>query len=831
RVSTTAGSNGSTPQQSVSTYDEDGNVKMVTVNGHVQIQDQTYDSQNRLIKTTYPDGSFTTTEYDNDGRKTASVDQGLKRTEYSYDAQGRLTEVRAPGGIIKTDYEYDLVGNEITQIDAKGNVTRYTYDKMNRRKTRTLPGGQQEIYESYDETGNLTHKTTFNGQGVGYTYHSLTDRLVSESFAEGGISFTYDGFLRRHSMNDVSGTTSYNYDERNRLIRKTAPQGVLDYTYDPHGNLASTTSGNTNGAAVTYQYDALNRLSKVIDQHRSQALTTTYGYDPIGNLNSVTKPNGEAVTYQYDTLNRLTDMTAKVGTNTIANYHYTLGAAGNRTNVSELNGRNVQYTYDDLYRLTGEIISNDPVVANIGAINYTYDNVGNRQVRTSGIAAVPSQNFSNQYDLNDRLTASGYVYDANGSTTTDPNGTYVYDTLGRMTQAITGSTTTNYVYDGDGNKTSQIVNNGSGPVTTKYLVDTQNPTGYAQVLEEQDGSNAVNKVFTYGTSHISQDQLTNSSWAMSFFGLDGQGSVRYLTDGSGTITDTYDYDAFGTLINQTHVSTATPNEFFYDGEQQDGNTGFYNLRARWMNPGIGRFQTMDSFEGAQDDPSSLHKYIFGSDNPEDKIDPLGTDDMFSVSASEPKLFWSVRIASRLELLPPNLVDDQVVGMLMGEAHGGSAGGCDDHYEKLAMAVYLSNRIYNNVVYLSKHPNAHRPTDMMGVIKGPSSSYSGRNWHKIMISDTVPHKQSEIDNALKGSDRDHFNDCVYAVQDFSRFFGTYGAGWGNLSLPGGYLAPIGYNHSTTIPPNASPASKGTYISAGMIDGTGFWAFSDNQPGKP
>jgi YD repeat-containing protein len=49
---------------------------------------------NRLIRVDYPDGTYTTTEYDNDGRKTASVDQVLKRTEYSNDGQGRLTEAR-----------------------------------------------------------------------------------------------------------------------------------------------------------------------------------------------------------------------------------------------------------------------------------------------------------------------------------------------------------------------------------------------------------------------------------------------------------------------------------------------------------------------------------------------------------------------------------------------------------------------------------------------------------------------------------------------------------------------------------------------------------------
>jgi YD repeat-containing protein len=94
----------------------------------------------------------------------------------------------------------------------------------------------------------------------------------------------------------------------------------------------------------------------------------------------------------------------------------------------------------DLYRLTGEVISNDPNTANIGAINYVYtpDGVGNRQSRSLGITAISSQN--------------SLTYDANGSTTTDPNGTYVYDSLGRMTSATVNGITTTYIYDGDGNK-------------------------------------------------------------------------------------------------------------------------------------------------------------------------------------------------------------------------------------------------------------------------------------------------------------------------------------------------------------------------------------------
>ena len=50
------------------------------------------------------------------------------------------------------------------------------------------------------------------------------------------------------------------------------------------------------------------------------------------------------------------------------------------------------------------------------------------------------------------------------------------------------------VYDGDGNRVAETV----GGVTTKYLVDTQNPTGYAQVVDELVGGGAVTRTYTYG---------------------------------------------------------------------------------------------------------------------------------------------------------------------------------------------------------------------------------------------------------------------------------------------------------------------------------------------
>ena len=92
------------------------------------------------------------------------------------------------------------------------------------------------------------------------------------------------------------------------------------------------------------------------------------------------------------------------------------------------------------------------------------------------------------YDADDRI--SGDTFDANGNTLTSGGVTYPYDFEDRLLTTSNGVT---IIYDGDGNRVSETA---SG-VTTKYLVDGQTPTGYAQVAEELV-SGAVTAQFTYG---------------------------------------------------------------------------------------------------------------------------------------------------------------------------------------------------------------------------------------------------------------------------------------------------------------------------------------------
>ncbi len=436
------------------------------------------------------------------------------------------------------------------------------------------------------------------------TVNRLLSKTPDASFGAPQVRFTYSPTGKRLTMVDASGTTTYGYDLRDRLTSKATPQGTLTYTYDLASNL---TALSTTGLAVNYTYDVLNRLSTVAEASTG---TTTYGYDAAGNLASFATPNGVAHAYTYDSRNRLTNLA--VGT--LASYAYTLDAAGHRTSVAELSARTVNYTYDALYRLTSEAIAcgaGIPACVS-GSVSYIYDPVGNRKQTTSTISQIPAGLFN--YDANDRLSTD--TYDANGNTVSSGGTGNVYDFENRLLSR--GAVT--MVYDGDGNRVAKT----AGGITTRYLVDGLNPTGFAQVIVELIANSAgEQRQYVYGLERLSQRRVFTLSGAPAetrFYGYDGHGSVRLLTDAAGAVTDTYDYDAFGNLLSSTGL---TPNHYRFAGEQFDFDLGLYYNRARYLNVSTGRFWTQDTFEGFDQEPLSLHKYLYASADPVDLTDPTG----------------------------------------------------------------------------------------------------------------------------------------------------------------------------------------------------------------
>ncbi len=565
-----------------------------------------YDLNGNCTKTTYPDGSFVSSEYDARGRVTSQTDQHGNVTTYVYDAADRLISVTDALGNT-TNYVYDEVGDLISITDANGNVTTYSYDDLSRlTKVTNALGKTSEI--TYDECGNVLTATDFGGKLTTYTYDAY-DRLISKKTADGTTTYAYTTDGKLSSVTDKSGIIKYTYNDMVGLGKIEYANGsYVSYSYD---NASRLTEVKTSLGSTIYEYDKLDRLVRVVDRN---GYATLYEYDENGNRSVIRYANGIVVSYKYDEVNRLISEKAldKQG-GLVAQYEYTLGAAGERTAVKELD-RTVEYTYDALYRLTSEKIT--AADGTVTEYTYAYDKVSNRILKTeNGDKTVYTYNELNQLvKENDDV----YKYDDAGNiistTSEDKSATYTYNAENKLIRATVQEgnnvSVEEYEYDYAGNRTVKKSENNY----TYYLNDVNG--SLTQVLAELDANGNEKCYYTRGTEIISQER----NGAISYYLTDGHGSVRQLADSTGTITDTYVYDAWGNLISSTGD---TENSYLYCGEQLDSTTGLYYLRARYMNPATGTFISMDTYQGTIFDPTSLHKYLYANANPVTYCDPSG----------------------------------------------------------------------------------------------------------------------------------------------------------------------------------------------------------------
>jgi RHS repeat-associated protein len=605
-------------------YDDAGNQTSRT-DANANTTQLQYDARKRLVKTINPDNTTIVNTYDGPGNLASVTDQAGNIVQYTYDAANQLktvVQVNHPNPSNNTNfYSYDPLGNLTGLTDENLHTTRNAYDVLMEPIQKTLPVQTLTETRQYDQAGNLAQLTHFNGVTTSYTYDALNRLLTRATPGEATVSFTYTAIGKYLTSMAQDGTVHYTYDALDRLITKATPEGTLSYTFDAAGHVASIASSNPNGVSVSYTYDDLNRLSTVADNRLSGNNTTTYAYDPASNVATAAYPNGLTSTFTYDQLNRLTELSTS--TQPITDYKYTLGLTGNRTNATEQSGRTLQWSYDNIYRLTGETITSDPTDnnGNNGSATYTLDPVGNRTSATSTLSGINP--IAGSYNAADQLSAESY--DANGNTTYSGGKSFTYDSENHLMSMTSGSTVVSMMYDAFGNRVSKTANG----VLTSYLVeDDVNPTGYPQVMEEiagGPGSTAVTRSYTYGLQRISENQVIQGAWTPSFYGYDGAGSVRQLTNSAGTVTDGYEYDAFGNSF--TKVGT-TPNNYLYRGEQYDADLSLYYLRARYYNPNTGRFLSRDPLDGDATDPRTLHKYEYAGGDPVNMADPTGREAMF-----------------------------------------------------------------------------------------------------------------------------------------------------------------------------------------------------------
>jgi len=154
-------------------------------------------------------------------------------------------------------------------------------------------------------------------------------------------------------------------------------------------------------------------------------------------------------------------------------------------------------------------------------------------------------------------------------------------------------------------------------VITRYLYDNED------IIFEVDGTGATHAVYLHGPG-IDEPLAGTLRGEIGFnrfiYHADGLGSITTLTDLNGVPAQTYTYDSFGQIVDQTGTA---PNPYTYTGRELDPETGLYYYRARYYNPTTGRFLQQDPIGSLLQAPISLNSYPYVSNNPIKYIDPVG----------------------------------------------------------------------------------------------------------------------------------------------------------------------------------------------------------------
>jgi RHS repeat-associated protein len=453
--------------------------------------------------------------------KTTTWDPKNNATKSWKDVWGRVAQVTAADGPVLV-YNYDIA-DRLTSIEQHDRVnynllatTSLTYDIAGRKIQMTDPDMGVWNY-SYDALGNLKWQLDARAQHICLYYDAL-NRLTGKEYRkfEGcsgtnlPVTFTYDqttdgnkGVGRRTAMNDLSGSTTWKYDERGRLLDEVksingAGTFKTQWTYNPADQVATMTyPGGADGSAgevVTNTYNPQMVLSGV-------AGTDTYlnstNYDASGR---VTKRLYDSLGEQFESftynnwstsLGLLQRHEVRRGlTFSLLNLAYTYDGNGNilTINDSALAAPQTQtFTYDTLNRLTSAkaCLTSTPATCDYNDPVYAYDNYGRLTTRPGGGTLTYNPNHIHAVtsvldtSVTPNVTSSSYSYDANGNTvarndvpvgSTTKNYILGYDAENRLVD-VSKDADANFIYDGDGNRVLGTVRqpDSSTFVSTVYI--------------------------------------------------------------------------------------------------------------------------------------------------------------------------------------------------------------------------------------------------------------------------------------------------------------------------------------------------------------------------
>jgi RHS repeat-associated protein len=629
--------------------------------------DYRYDSLYRLTKVKTPQGKIIYYAYDGFGRQSARNTPDAGQTDFIYDKNNNLT--------------YSQDENQKNVNDGK--YTFRNYDGLNR-----ITGTGENIFTD-DSPGNGNQ---FESSDPQYyltvnAYDTIEEPIV-DIFAPPNGYYDLPNYTKgrlvatafRTRQSDNWSYKYYRYDERGRV--KTMWQMIdgldvktVSHEYNSQDMVKSLNYNiGVDFKRYRYRYDSAGRLLAV-DTYEGPETTddptyyetfTDYAYNPNSAIESQNFLTGfTGTTLGYDNRGRITSYYSHN-----SEFIYNLSYLKN-SNVlqQELYGSYRDYfantedlvykfTYDKSKRLLSA--TNTAGSSNEYAVENTYDKDGNIiTLKRYGDAGVMQDDFAYQYySGTNKLrkvagSADQYQYDLNGNLATDSlnkNTSAVYDHRNLLIEIYHKRGTpparidyfaTRYYYDESGNRVRKLTyknnNESAGPVLDWN--NTSNPGNnwtlfnnehYARGVDGKElatyTNNSLEEWYVWGTDMVGKIK-GNTKY---YFFKDHLGSVRGVIDNSFNLISAQDFDTWGYLLeNKSYNADSTKHKF--TGKERDAENLYDYFGARYYDSRIGRFPQIDPL--ANTEPSKT-PYHYTSDNPINRIDPQGLDDIYYKDGEE-----------------------------------------------------------------------------------------------------------------------------------------------------------------------------------------------------
>lgn len=449
------------------------------------------------------------------------------------------------------------------------------------------------------------------------------------------ITTAYNASSEITSLSDPSATIATTRDNLGRAttivntINGLTPTVTLNQAFDSANNRTELkgTIGSTNDFRNTYTYDAMQRLTEIVQQGQSggnavtskrvtQSFNVMNQRTNIARFQSTGTTNPVATTdFAYDTINRLSTLTHKQGSTTFTGYTYGYDGMSRPTSVnSTIEGVSL-YSYDATSQVTGAdhstqtdetygydlngnrntsgytIASNNRTTAGQG-FTYTYDDEGNRLTRTETSTGKVQ---SYDWDYRNRLVSVKDRNTSGGSIVKQVN--HEYDAINRMVRreldadgAGSGAATNQYwIYDEGINAILQFEGAAASTLSHRYLWSNQ--------VDELFADEQVTSLSTGG----------NTLWGLA----DHLGSLRDIADmnestGVTTVTNHRTFSVTGKLISESNA--AVDMLFAFTGKQLDEATGLQQNLNRWYDPGLGQWISEDPI-GFEAGDENIRRYV------------------------------------------------------------------------------------------------------------------------------------------------------------------------------------------------------------------------------